>query len=155
MMNKLSATVTKEIKEFRLLLRNVPSLVMVLFAVSVILMNLLANKEINTGVSWLALDCGLTMSWLSFLCMDMLTKRFGAKASIRLSLLAVGMNLFVCLMLFLVSKIPGNWGEFYTFENDIVNQGLNNTIGGTWYVLLCSLDGLYFSASHAHLQVVL
>lgn len=146
MMNKLSATVTKEIKEFRLLLRNVPSLVMVLFAVSVILMNLLANKEINTGISWLALDCGLTMSWLSFLCMDMLTKRFGAKASIRLSLLAVGMNLFVCLMLFLVSKIPGNWGEFYTFENDIVNQGLNNTIGGTWYVLLGSTIAFVVSA---------
>ena len=130
--------IKNEIKDTVELMRNVPSIAMVLFVISVVLMNLLANKEIYTGVSWLALDCGLIMSWLTFLCMDMLTKRFGPKASIKLSAVAAMMNLFVCLMLKIVSVIPGNWAEFYSFENDIVNQSLNSTIGSTWYVLMGS-----------------
>ena len=32
-------------------------------AVSVIVMNLLANKSIDTGTTWLALDCGIIFSW--------------------------------------------------------------------------------------------
>lgn len=137
----------KSISDFKLLLRNVPSGVMALFTVSVVLMNLLANKEIHTGVSWLALDCGLIVSWLSFLSMDMLTKRFGAKASIKLSITAAGINLLVCGILYIVSKIPGNWAEFYTYENEIVNLSLNNTIGGTWYVLFGSTVAFLVAAA--------
>lgn len=135
---KLTQAIRHEVDDFKVLLRSVPSIVMALFTVSVILMNLLANKEIYTGVSWLALDCGLIVSWLSFLSMDMLTKRFGAKASVKLSITASAINLLVCGILFLVSKIPGNWAEFYTYENDIINDSLDSTIGGTWYVLFGS-----------------
>lgn len=134
----LFKAIKHEVNDFRNLLRSVPSVVMALFTVSVILMNLLANKEIYTGLSWLALDCGLIVSWLSFLSMDMLTKRFGAKASIKLSITASAINLLVCGILYLVSKVPGNWAEFYTYGDDIINMSLNNTIGGTWYVLLGS-----------------
>lgn len=133
-MNKIK----KAFSDYLLLLRSVPSLVMVLFVVSVVLMNLLANKEFAVPVDWLALDCGFILSWLSFLSMDMLTKRFGAKASIQLSLTAMVINLFVCLILFVVSLVPGNWGAYYTYGNDIANQALNSTIGGTWYVVLGS-----------------
>jgi uncharacterized integral membrane protein (TIGR00697 family) len=137
-MNKVLGKVRKEWKDTVLLLRSVPSMLMVFFCVSVILMNLLANKEFSTGIEWLALDCGFTMSWLSFLCMDMLTKRFGPKAAIKLSLVAMGVNLFVCGMLKIVSMAPGNWGEFYTFGEESVKLALNNTFGGTWYVLFGS-----------------
>lgn len=137
-MEKVLVKVRKEWKDTVLLLRSVPSMLMVFFCVSVILMNLLANKEFNTGISWLALDCGFTMSWLSFLCMDMLTKRFGPKASIKLSLVAMSVNLFVCGMLKIVSAADGNWGEFYTSGQESVNAALNNTFGGTWYVLFGS-----------------
>lgn len=136
----------ESIKNYALLLRSVPSLVMTLFVVSVVLMNLLANKEIGLNLNWLALDCGFTVSWLSFLCMDMLTKRFGPKAAIQLSLTAMAVNLFVCGILFLISLVPGNWGEYYTYENDIVNQALNSTIGGTWYVVLGSACAFAASA---------
>lgn len=145
-MKKVTKMFHREWKDTIKLLHSVPSSVMVLFVVSVVLMNLLANKEINTGVSWLALDCGLLVSWLSFLCMDMLTKRFGPKASIKLSLFAVVVNLFVCGMLKLVAIMPGNWGEFYTFNDSIVNQSLNNTIGGTWYILFGSTVAFVTSA---------
>lgn len=136
----------KGFNDYLLLLRSVPSLVMTLFVVSVVLMNLLANKEVATGVEWIALDAGFSLSWLSFLCMDMLTKRFGAKASIQLSLTAMAVNLFVCLLLYLVSLVPGNWGAYYTYNTDIVNQGLNSTIGGSWYVVLGSACAFATSA---------
>ena len=139
--------IKREINDYKMLLKNVPAISLVFFVISVILMNLLANKEMPTGVSWIALDCGFTVSWIGFLSMDMLTKRFGAKAGFKLSIIALGFNLFVCAFLFLISKIPGNWGEFYSFENDVVNQGLDNTIGGTWYVLLGSSIAFIVSAS--------
>lgn len=138
MIMKLRQAITQEVQDYRILLRNVPSVVMALFVVSVILMNLLANKEIQVNVSWLALDCGLLVSWLSFLAMDMLTKRFGPRAAVKLSLTAVAINLLVCSILYIVSAIPGNWAAFYTYESEVVNSGLDNTIGGTWYVLLGS-----------------
>lgn len=141
-MNKLK----EAISNYTLLLRSVPSLVMVMFVVSVILMNLLANKEIGLNLSWLALDCGFTVSWMSFLLMDMLTKRFGAKAAIQLSLTAMIINLFTCGILYLISLIPGNWGVFYTYNNSIINEGLNSTIGGTWYVVLGSACAFGVSA---------
>lgn len=145
-MNKLKIKLIDEFLELKILLQSVPSLVMALFVTSVILMNLLANKEMGLNIPWLALDCGITVSWLSFLCMDMLTKRFGAKASFQLSLVACGVNLLVCGILFLISKIPGNWGAYYTFNSEIVNASLNSTVGGTWYVLMGSTIAFILSS---------
>lgn len=127
-----------EIEDTKRLLRAVPSGAVVIFCLSVVLMNLLANKEVYTGVSWFALDCGILLSWLSFLCMDVMTKRFGPVAAVKVSFVAIAMNLCVCAVLKLVSLIPGNWGEFYTFNDTVVNHALDNTIGGTWYVLFGS-----------------
>lgn len=124
--------------DFKLLMRTVPCSVVAIFCVSVVLMNLLANKEISTGIWWLALDGGLTVSWLSFLVMDIITKRFGAKASIQISGFAAAVNLLVCGILLLVSRLPGNWGAFYDTSLPEVNVALDATFGGTWYVLLGS-----------------
>ncbi len=144
-MKKLKKIIVSEIKDYKILLRNAPTVTMIFFTISVVAMNLLANKEL-LNVKYLALDCGFILSWMSFLCMDMLTKRFGAKAAIKLSIFTVGMNLVCAGIFFVVSKIGNNWGEFYTFENDIANQALNNTLGGTWYVLLGSMTAFVVSA---------
>lgn len=136
----------KEIQDYKILLRNIPSLTVSLFVVSVVTMNLMANKEIATGLSWLALDCGFLVSWLSFLTMDIITKRFGAKASIKLSLMAVAINLLTCSILFVISKIPGNWGEFYTYGDETINIALNNTFGGTWYIVMGSMIAFIVSS---------
>ena len=61
--------------EIKLLLRSLPSLITALFVTSVVSMNLLANKSIDLNLSWLALDCGVILSWLAFLLMDIVTKR--------------------------------------------------------------------------------
>ena len=70
--------IKREMEDYRILLRNIPSLVISLFIVSVIMMNLLANKEL-ISFKYLALDCGFALSWVSFLCMDMLCKRVEAR----------------------------------------------------------------------------
>ena len=130
--------IKKEVRETLLLLRNVPSLIMVLFVLSCVGMNLLANKELF-NMQYLALDCGFLLSWAAFLCGDMLTKHFGAKASIRLSIVAMICNLLVCGVFWFATTVStGNWGAFYDTGNPIVNTALDTTIGGTWYIVLGS-----------------
>ena len=129
--------IKRELEDYRILLRNIPSLVISLFIVSVIMMNLLANKEL-ISFRYLALDCGFALSWVSFLCMDMICKRFGGKAAAKISILAMTVNLCVCIIFWLLSRSPGMWGEYYTTGEQSVNDALNATIGGTWYVVLGS-----------------
>ena len=137
-MNTLIKKLKFELEDYKLLLRNVPTVCLIFFVLSVVIMNLFANKEL-LSYKYLALDCGFLLSWLSFLCMDMLTKRFGAKAAIKISLFGVAINFVACFFFYLVSLVPGNWGEFYSSNSNIANQALDNTIGGSWYVLLGSM----------------
>ena len=135
------------LEEFRGMLRSVPPLPACLLVLSVVGMNLLANKSIHTGVDWLALDCGILFSWLTFLTMDILTQSCGPRAATLMSLLALGLNLFMALMFFLGSLVPGVWGEsFVEGSEDILNAALNNTFGGTWYILLGSSAAFAVSA---------
>lgn len=136
-MFKLKSTIVKEIEDYKILLRNVPVLTMVFFVLSVIFMNIFAGKEL-LNMQYIALDCGFVLSWMSFLCMDMLTKRFGAKAAIKLSLLSVFINLIACLIFFVESKIGNNWSAYYNYNDTVANNAINDTFGGTWYVLLGS-----------------
>ena len=71
----------------KLLFRSIPSIITALFTISVVAMNLLANKTIFQA-PWLALDGGILVSWLSFLCMDIVTKAFGPKAATKLAVFA-------------------------------------------------------------------
>lgn len=146
-LSKMKSVMLSELQDYKLLLRSVPSEVLTLFCMSVVLMNILANKEIGLNLSWIALDCGFAVSWLSFLFMDMLAKRFGPKASFKISVFAVVVNLLVCAVFYIVSLIPGNWGEYYTYNMSEINIALNNTIGGTWYVLLGSTIAFVVSAA--------
>ncbi|MCH5151842.1 MAG: VUT family protein [Clostridiales bacterium] len=141
--------------EFGLLLRSVPSVVTSIFVVAVVAMNLLANKSINIGVDWLALDTGIIVSWAVFLCMDVLTKHFGPRAATQISIFAIGVNLVLSLLFFVASKIGGDWGAYFDLlermPNDgvdftIVNEALDITFGGTWYVVLGSTVAFVASA---------
>lgn len=139
--------IKEEIYEIKLLFRSIPSLLSALFIASVIAMNLLANKSISLPVSWLALDCGIIVSWISFFSMDVITKHFGPKAATEASLAAAGINLLFCLFFFAASKIPGVWGESYVEGSEaLLNGALDNTFGGTWYVLLGSTAAFIVSA---------
>lgn len=124
-------------KDYQLLLKNVPALVMTLFCASVILMNLAANKTIVSIGNWFALDGGILVSWLSFMTMDIVTKRFGPKAATRLSIVATLVNLLACLVLFIVAKIPSSVDDY---------TALNSIFGGTWFILLSSTIAFIASA---------
>lgn len=140
--------IKKEIEETRILLRNVPPWVMTLVVVSFVTMNLMANKSLRGLPEWLALDSGMLVSWVSFLAMDVLVKRFGPKAATKITVVGVLFNLVACGMFFVCSAVPGDWGASYEFEGaaEVVNTALNATFGGTWYVLFGSTVSIVVSA---------
>ena len=128
--------IQKEKKETAILLRCIPATVVTLFVVSVICMNLLANKTLlQTEI--IALDGGILISWLSFMCMDIITKHFGPKASNKISVLAAGINLLTCLIFYVASAIPSNASDYTAF---------NGIFGGTWFILLGSTIAFLSSA---------
>ena len=130
---------SQQLSEFQLLIKSVPSVMLILFVVAVFLMNLLANKSINLPFEWLALDCGLVVSWFVFLVLDIITKHFGPKAATQLSIFAMLINFGLCAVFYIVSLIPGTWGESYVPGSEaVINTALNNTFGGTWYIILGS-----------------
>lgn len=133
-----------EYVEVKLLLRSIPALVVTLFAVSVVLMNILANKTIvslynSAGEQWFGLDGGIIVSWLSFMSMDMITKRFGPKAATKISILAMGINLLCCAIFYIASIIPtdSTLGDFSAF---------NSVLGGNGWILLGSSIAFLISA---------
>ncbi len=126
----------REWKEFQILLRSIPATVVTLFVVSVICMNLLANKTL-LQLNWIALDGGILISWLSFMCMDIITKHFGPKASNSISILAASINLLTCLIFFIASAIPSNAADYTAFDT---------IFGGTWFILLGSTIAFLTSA---------
>ena len=143
--------IQREWKDLVILLRNIPSLVVSFFILSVVCMNLLANKEL-ISFEYLALDCGFTLSWFSFLCMDMICKRFGPKAAMKVSLVALFVNLCTSLFFNILSHAPGMWGEFYSYIDTnpdaakVANDALNATFGGSWYVVLGSALAMLVSS---------
>lgn len=135
-MSNLKTWFQREWKETELLLRCIPSTVVTLFVVSVICMNLLANKTL-LQLDWIALDGGILISWLSFMCMDIITKHFGPRASNRISVLAAAINLLTCLIFFVASAIPSTANDYAAFDG---------IFGGTWFILLGSTVAFLASA---------
>lgn len=135
-MSKIKLWIKKEREQTAILLRCIPTAVVTLFVVSVICMNLLANKTL-VQLDWIALDGGILISWMSFMCMDIITKHFGPRASNRISLLAAMINLLTCLIFFVASIIPSSANDYTAFDR---------IFGGTWFILLGSTIAFLASA---------
>ncbi len=136
LMQSVKNKIKKQRIEMQILLRSIPATVVTLFVVSVVCMNLLANKTL-LQLEWIALDGGILISWLSFMCMDIITKHFGPKASTIISVHAVIINLLTCLIFYIVSAIPSNAGDY---------GGFDGIFGGTWFILLGSTVAFLASA---------
>ena len=132
----IRAWMKREREETEILLRCIPATVVTLFVVGVVCMNLLANKTL-VQTDWIALDGGILISWLTFMCMDMITKYFGPKASNKIAVLAAAINLLTCLIFYIVSIIPSNADDY---------TALNGILGGTWFILLGSTVAFLASA---------
>lgn len=126
--------------DYKLLLRSVPGLVTTFFCLSVVLMNLMANKTI-VNTPFIATDGGCLLSWIPFLCMDTITKRYGPKAANKLTLLALVINLFCVGVFALVSFLYVEAGdvEHLTFD------AFDSTFSCTWFVLLASSSAFVVS----------
>lgn len=129
-------SINRILKETKILLRSIPATVVTLFVVSVVCMNLLANKTL-IQLDWIAIDGGILISWLSFMCMDIITKHFGPRASTIISIHAAAINLLTCLIFFVASAIPSNANDYTAFDG---------IFGGTWFVLLGSTIAFLASA---------
>ena len=137
---KIKSFVKRILTDYKILLRNIPSSVILFFVLSVVCANLMANKEL-INYKYLALDSGFVFSWVMFLCMDIICKRYGAKASVKISVFALWVNLLVTISFFLLTKTNGFWGEAYNYpaeEGQIINTALNKTFGGSWFVVFGS-----------------
>ena len=133
--------------EFRMLLRGTPPLVVAMMVIAIVCMNLLANKSIHTGVSWLALDCGILFSWMIFLAMDIMTKCFGPRATTLMSVVALVANWVVALLFLCASLIPGEWSASYVDGSEaILNAAFDETFRGTWFIILGSSVAFLASA---------
>ena len=135
------------LNEIKVFFRSVPSVLVALTVIAVIGMNILANKSISLPVDWLALDCGIVFSWLVFLSMDIVTRRFGVKAANMLSIFALLVNLLVAVILVASSYIPGIWSQsFVDGSESVINSSLDKTFRGEWFVLLGSSVAFIVSA---------
>lgn len=115
------------LNDYKVLLRNVPALVTVTFVLTTCLMNLSAAKIIYNAWN-VAVTGGFILSFMPFLCMDVATKRFGAKASIMLNILSAAGNLLAVIFLGIVAAIPTEtpYPEF------------NYIFGAVWFICLSS-----------------
>lgn len=137
-----------KIKNLALLFRSLPPIFTALYFLSVVLMNLLAGKEL-LNLPYLALDCGFLLSWVSFLFMDMMCKYYGPREAAEVAVVALIVNLFCCILFRFVSVVPGHWSEYYNVAeeySEAVDMSLNRAIGGSWYVLMGSTVAMFLSS---------
>ena len=115
-----------------LLLKAIPLYTLVFFILVVIGMNILARFQL-VSLPYLALNAGLFISWAAFLILDIVTRYFGAKAANILSLIAIGANVFVGGVFFLLSKVLNNSSiDIFVFSN--------------WSIMLASTIAFIISA---------
>ena len=118
--------------DWKMLLRSIPGSVTMIFVVAVVVMNLMAGKTIiMTEPSWLGVTGGLLLSWIPFLCMDVVVKTYGAKAATKLNLLGLVVNLICIGMFQLIANIQFG-GDVETYA------AFNATFSQTWQIFVAS-----------------
>ncbi len=133
--------------EVEVLVNNIPSIWVGFFFLSVVGMNLLANKSIDMKVDWLAIDAAFLFSWLSFLTMDIITKRFGPRASNIISFIALFGNLLCAFIFWIASIIPGYWSNSEAAgHSDAINEAFDKSFGGSWFIIIGSSAAFLSSA---------
>lgn len=117
------------VQDYVLLFRSIPWWITTMFVMSVVFMNIFANKVMFRYGDFLAGDAGILLSWIPFLAMDMVVKRFGPKAATRLNILGLLVNLFCVGVFAAVAAIPGDGNDYSAF---------NVTFSSTWFIIFGS-----------------
>lgn len=131
-----------DIKDWKMLFRSIPSLVVGLFLVAILGMNLLANKFLLTGGQWISVTWGLLLSAIPFLICDIVTKTYGAKATIKLNILGLIVSLGMTLVFLFVSVMPefGSFASYWhgDFTYGEIGFGVGGVMRASWYITLAS-----------------
>lgn len=121
-----------DLKDWKAIFRSVSALTIALFCVATVVMNLMASKTIIlTEPSWLGVTGGIIISWIPFLCMDVIVRTFGARVATKINILGLVVNL-VCIGLYqLVAsvQIGGDPSQYEAF---------NATFNQTWQIFVAS-----------------
>lgn len=127
-------------------MRAIPGIVTAVFILSVVMMNLLANKSIF-NLPWIACTAGIFVSWITFLAMDSVCKRFGYKAATILNTVGMIVNLLCAIIFMLIVKIPGIWASSFAGTTpemrQMINVALDATFSSTWYIVLGSAAAMF------------
>lgn len=118
--------------------KKVPSWIIALSAVTTVLMNLLANKTLYSDGVYLSIDCGLMVSWVMFLTMDIATQRYGGKASFAITIFDVIVALAMSGIMVGVAAIPDSAVSGW-FQTEEASGALNGLVGNNYLVILTSL----------------
>lgn len=128
-------------EEFKMTMRSIPGIVTAVFILSVVLMNILANKSIINH-EYVSVTAGIVLSWISYLCMDCVCKHFGSRAATILNAFAMVVNFLSSILVALVLMIPGTWSSALGYTDPsiqtIINTSLDSTLSSTWYVVIGS-----------------
>ena len=100
-----------DFKDWKQLLRSIPAATVALFTVCTVTMNLAANKIVWSGLKigdnyFISITGGVFLSWAVFLIMDMVTRTFGPKASIKLNLFGAATNALAINFLGIIASVP-------------------------------------------------
>lgn len=93
------------IHETKVLFHSLSAMTVTFFVMSIVLMNLLANIVFIDVPGILVLDAGIFLSWIVFLALDMVCKRYGAKAANILTVFAIIVNLLITCLFVLVAYL--------------------------------------------------
>ncbi len=118
--------------------RKVPAWLIALSAVTTVLMNLLANKTLYSDGVYLSIDCGLMVSWVMFLVMDIATQRYGGKASFAITIFDVVVALAMSGIMVGVAAIPESAVSGW-FQTEEAAGAMNGLVGNSYLVILTSL----------------
>ncbi|MCQ2802239.1 MAG: VUT family protein [Bacilli bacterium] len=108
-------------------IKTIPGILLGLFIITVILMNIFARQTIYQN-NLIAIDGGIIITWVAVVISDVVTITRGPKATIKMTILATATSLFVSLILYLISFIPG------VKNSDIYTK----VFSGTWFVIISS-----------------
>ncbi len=100
------------------------------YMVGSVMQNILATKTFGTPE--LSITTGGTIiSWLVFLCMDVITEIWGRKRAIQCFWISAILNLFISGIAWICIAIPGN--------NDFINSSYEVILGTGWRIVIASI----------------
>lgn len=100
-----------------------PAIILSVLTLSVVLMNLFANKSILFNSDIIAVDCGILLSGITSLCLDILTRLYGATYATKVAYFSIILNVIMSVVFFIVGIIPGLWGSEQNIIIDKIFQG--------------------------------